>query len=273
MQHFGLLGAKLGHSLSPQIHQMIFEELGIDGAYKLLEMPAQALKTELPVLAQNYTGVNVTIPHKVEVIPLLDVVAGEAAAIGAVNTISFKGGKSCGYNTDWLGFGMMLEYYGIAAGGKKAAVMGIGGASRAVIQYLVKKGAAEILLVSRKPQTVPQDVIKICGSVKTKCIDYEKLAAESGDILINCTPVGMYPKTGVSAVGADVIKNFAAAVDLIYNPAETEFLRLAKSLGKTAVNGLLMLAAQAVAAQEIWQERKLGTDLAVKIMQRLEAGL
>ena len=100
-------------------------------------------------------------------------------------------------------------------------------------------------------------------------MSYAELEQENGDIIINCTPVGMYPKTGVSPVSADVVKNFAAAVDLIYNPAETEFLRLARSAGKTAVNGLLMLAAQAVAAQEIWQGRRLGTDLAVKITQRL----
>ena len=120
MQHFGLLGAKLGHSLSPQIHGMIFEELGIDADYKLLELPAEALKTAVPELAQSYTGVNVTIPHKIEVMPFLDSISAEAAAIGAVNTISFSNGKSCGYNTDWLGFGMMLEYYGIKAEGKKA---------------------------------------------------------------------------------------------------------------------------------------------------------
>ena len=121
MQHFGLLGAKLGHSLSPQIHGMIFEELGIDADYKLLELPAEALKTAVPELAQSYTGVNVTIPHKIEVMPFLDSISDEAAAIGAVNTISFNNGKSCGYNTDWLGFGMMLEYYGIKAEGKKSS--------------------------------------------------------------------------------------------------------------------------------------------------------
>ena len=121
MQHFGLLGAKLGHSLSPQIHGMIFEELGISADYKLLELPAEALKTAVPELAQSYTGVNVTIPHKIEVMLFLDSISAEAAAIGAVNTISFNNGKSCGYNTDWLGFGMMLEYYGIKTEGKKSS--------------------------------------------------------------------------------------------------------------------------------------------------------
>ena len=244
MQHFGLLGAKLGHSLSPQIHGMIFEELGIDADYKLLELPAEALKTAVPELAQSYTGVNVTIPHKIEVMPFLDSISAEAAAIGAVNTISFSNGKSCGYNTDWLGFGMMLEYYGIKAEGKKSAVLGIGGASRAVVQYLAKSNAKEILLVSRNPQAIPKQVVEICGNIKTRCLSYEELAGETGDIIINCTPVGMYPKTGVSSVTEAVIKKFGAAADLIYNPAETEFLRMARSCGKTAVNGLFMLAAQ-----------------------------
>ena len=269
MQHFALLGAKLGHSLSPQIHQMIFEELGLEADYKLLELPTEALEAGLEELAHTYTGVNVTIPHKVDVIPFLDEVAPEAAAIGAVNTISFVNGKSCGYNTDWLGFGMLLEHNGIEARGQKAAVLGIGGASRAVLQYLAKRGAEELLLVSRSPQQIPAEVLKICGSIPTRCLSYAQLAQERGGLLVNCTPVGMYPKTGVSPVGEEVIKNFGAAVDLIYNPAETEFLRLAKKSGRQAVNGLLMLAAQAVAAQEIWQQRKLGADLAVKIAQRL----
>lgn len=269
MQHFGLLGAKLGHSLSPQIHQIIFEELGLAADYKLIELPTETLSTELPQIAAQYNGVNVTIPHKIEVIPFLDSIAEEAAAIGAVNTIDFKDGKSCGYNTDWLGFGMMLEHNGIEVRGKKAAVLGIGGASRAVLQYLAKGGVTEVLLVSRKPQEIPQQVLNICRGAKVRCLSYAELERENGDIIINCTPVGMYPKTGVSPVSADVVKNFVAAVDLIYNPAETEFLRMARDAGKTAVNGLLMLAAQAVAAQEIWQGRRLGTDLAVKIMQRL----
>ncbi len=273
MQHFALLGAKLGHSLSPQIHRLIFDELGLNADYKLIELPTEALASKLPKIAEHYNGVNVTIPHKINVMPFLGSIAGEAKAIGAVNTIDFKNGASCGYNTDWLGFGMMLEYYGIDVCGKKAAVMGIGGASRAVLQYLAKSGAAEILLVSRNPQSIPQEVLNICGGIKVQCLDYDALSRESGDVIINCTPVGMYPKTGVSPVGADVVKKFSAAADLIYNPAETEFLRLARSEGKLAVNGLLMLAAQAVAAQEIWQGRTLGTDLAVKIMQKLEHAL
>ena len=238
MQHFGLLGAKLGHSLSPQIHQIIFEELGLTADYKLIELPAEALGNELPQIAAQYNGVNVTIPHKIEVMPFLDSIAEEAAAIGAVNTIDFKDGKSCGYNTDWLGFGMMLEHNGIEVRGKKAAVLGIGGASRAVLQYLAKGGIDEVLLVSRKPQEIPQQVLNICAGAKVRCLSYAELERENGDIIINCTPVGMYPKTGVSPVSADVVKNFAAAVDLIYNPAETEFLRMARMAGKTAVNGL-----------------------------------
>ncbi len=273
MQHFALIGEKLGHSLSPQIHKIIFDELGINADYELLEMPAEQLEVNLKEISKRYTGINVTIPHKLAVMPFLDSIADEAAAIGAVNTISFNEGRSCGYNTDWLGFGMMLEYNGIEAGKAKAAVLGIGGASRAVIQYLAKRNAAEILLVSRNPQNIAADVQKICGKAAARSLSYDELQAESGNIIINCTPVGMYPKTGVSPVGENVLQKFDAAVDLIYNPAETEFLRLAHKAGKKGINGLLMLAAQAVAAQEIWQGRSLGTDLAVKIMHKLERTL
>ena len=112
MQHFGLLGAKLGHSLSPQIHGMIFEELGIDADYKLLELPAEAFKTAVPELARSYTGVNVTIPHKIEVMPFLDSISAEAAAIGAVNTNSFSNGKSCGFlDTSKTSFALLFARY------------------------------------------------------------------------------------------------------------------------------------------------------------------
>lgn len=271
MQHFALLGAKLGHSLSPVIHQVIFEELGIEAEYKLIEIETERLAEAMPELAKKYRGLNVTIPHKINVIPLLDEVAKEAASMGAVNTISFKDGASCGYNTDWIGFGRMLEYNGIEVKNKKAAVLGIGGASRAVLQYLINSEVGELLLVSRDPSAIPQDVIDFCKNVKVKAVSYAELAGEQGDIIINCTPVGMYPKVDASPVATKTVKNFEAAVDLIYNPAETLFLRYAKEQGKKAVNGLFMLAAQAVAAEEIWQERKLDDALTLKIMDRLEA--
>ncbi len=236
MVHFGLIGARLGHSLSPQIHQLIFKELGVEGTYDLLEIPPEELYASVHELRGKYCGVNVTIPHKINVMAALTTLSMEAQAIGAVNTIHFHNGAIRGYNTDYAGFGRLLENNGIEVQGKSAAVLGTGGVSRAVLQYL-------------------------------------HLERYTGDLLINCTPVGMYPKTDVSPVGLETVEHFETAVDLIYNPAKTLFLQQAEQLGKKAVNGMLMLVAQAVAAEEIWLQREISNDVILKVAAEMEKQL
>lgn len=143
MVHFGLIGARLGHSLSPQIHQLIFKELGVEGTYDLLEIPPEELYASVHELRGKYCGVNVTIPHKINVMAALTTLSMEAQAIGAVNTIHFHNGAIRGYNTDYAGFGRLLENNGIEVQGKSAAVLGTGGASRAVLQYLIDHGVSK----------------------------------------------------------------------------------------------------------------------------------
>lgn len=142
MVHFGLIGARLGHSLSPQIHQLIFKELGVEGTYDLLEIPPEELYASVHELRGKYCGVNVTIPHKINVMAALTTLSMEAQAIGAVNTIHFHNGAIRGYNTDYAGFGRLLENNGIEVQGKSAAVLGTGGVSRAVLQYLIDHGVS-----------------------------------------------------------------------------------------------------------------------------------
>lgn len=268
---YGLLGGKLGHSLSPQIHKLFFAHTGIEGTYNLLETPAEQLEQQVAEMCGSYRGSNVTIPHKVEVMQLLDEVTPEAQAVGAVNTIDFADGKLVGYNTDYFGFARMLEYNGIDAAGKTVVVLGSGGAARAVVKYFADINAAQLYLVTRKPQEIDQHFLEICPAVKV--IDYAALAEVQGKVIVNCTPVGMYPKVENSPVGAEIIKNFASAVDLIYNPQRTLFLQYAEAAGKKAVNGLFMLVAQAVAAQEIWQKQQYDSQLICKIMTELEQSL
>lgn len=155
---FGLIGAKLGHSLSPRIHKELFSRRGLAASYELLEMPAEQLPSQLERLRQEYTGVNVTIPHKIAVMPYLDSISPEAAAIGAVNTIAFREGKALGYNTDYFGFGRMLEHYGLTPTGKDVCVLGTGGAARAVLQYLTDCRSRSITLFSRKVSKVAPDL-------------------------------------------------------------------------------------------------------------------
>lgn len=268
---YGLLGGKLGHSLSPKIHELFFKYTGVTGTYELLETELEALPAKVEAMRGTFAGSNVTIPHKIAVMPMLDSIAQEAQAIGAVNTIKFTEAGTFGYNTDYFGFGRMLEYNDIAITGKVAVVLGSGGAARAVMKYLADKEAAQIYLVTRDVTSVDEHFLEIAP--RCKVINYAELESIKGDVIINCTPVGMYPKVEAVPVSAMVCTNFEAAVDLIYNPAETLFLRQAKEAGKKYVNGLFMLVAQAVAAQEIWQGQQYDSDLIVKIMADLERNI
>lgn len=265
---FGLIGGKLGHSLSPAIHQLFFEYTGKQGSYELLETELQALPELMGRLRQGFVGTNVTIPHKLHVMPLLDEIAPEAKAIGAVNTIKFTSEGAFGYNTDYFGFGRMLEYNDIKVNGKVCAVLGTGGAARAVVKYLADKKCAKLYLVTRDVFKVDSHFAKIAPKIKV--IDYARLDALQGDVLVNCTPVGMFPKVEAAPVSSEVSFAFNASVDLIYNPAQTLFLKQAAEAGNKAVNGLFMLVAQAVAAQEIWQGERYDSDLIVRIMTELE---
>jgi len=261
---FGLLGAKLGHSISPQIHQEVFRQLGIDATYELIEVPSDKLAEKVAELQQTYRGLNVTIPHKVAVMESLHTIAPEAKAIGAVNTVLFKDGLAEGFNTDYFGFARLLEHNGLIPKGKEVCVLGTGGASRAVLQCVKDMQAKNITVISRVVDNAPED-IRTHYSVKT----YDALKCMSGGLLINCTPVGMYPNVDVSPVNDAVTDQFAAVVDIIYNPAETKFMKLARQQGKPAVNGLFMLVAQAVAADEIWLGRKLDAGLVADVTEKM----
>lgn len=261
---FGLLGAKLGHSLSPQIHQEVFRQLGIKASYDLIEVPAEELADKVGELQKIYRGLNVTIPHKVAVMNCLDYIADEAKAIGAVNTILFEDGGAAGFNTDYFGFARLLEHNDLIPRGKDVCVLGTGGASRAILQCVTDMKAGSITVISRAIGNAPED-IRSRYTVKT----YKELPELGGDLLINCTPVGMFPNVDASPVGDAVMEHFKAAVDIIYNPAETEFMKLARRQGKTAVNGLFMLVAQAVAADEIWLGRKLDTGLIADVADKI----
>ena len=269
MVRLGLLGEKLGHSLSPKIHKLIFQALNIEGDYSIFEVQREKLPFFLTQAKDDLEGMNVTIPYKTAVIPYLSSITKEALSIGAVNTISFQNGEAKGYNTDYYGFGLLLSHNKIEVKNKKIAVLGAGGAARAVLQYLNDKEAGYILVVSRNPEQAKKDLLGMQLAVPLQFCDYAAFAGSSGDVLINCTPVGMFANVKSSTVSREVVMKFAAAVDLIYNPDETVFLRYAREAGKKAANGLLMLVAQAVAAEEIWLQRTIDDEIIAKIAEKI----
>lgn len=274
MIKLGLLGETLVHSLSPNIHDGLAKEQRIELSYDLLETKEENLKEKIKELSENYKGVNVTIPHKVVVMKELDEIAQEAKEIGAVNTILFKDGKKIGYNTDYFGFAKMLEYNEIVVQGKKAVVMGAGGASRAVIKYLLDQNVKELLIVARNKIKAAHDLKAFAGAkVKFLCFKDLEEVESKGYIIINTTPVGMYPNIGYSPICEDVIKKYKVAVDLIYNPERTEFLEIAIENGLKSLNGLFMLVAQAAKSEEIWLDTKIKSEIIERISKELTDSL
>lgn len=268
---FGLIGEKLGHSISPYIHGQIFEKTGIEGCYHLFEVPKGLLKdTVRGLTALNIRGVNVTIPYKVSIMEHLDEISTEALKIGAVNTICIDGKRTVGYNTDYHGFGMTLDKYGILIKDRKAVVLGSGGAARSVCQYLKDHGIGDIAIVSRDINKVEPD-----GSFKDiNIISYGQIEDLKGyDVIVNCTPCGMYPNIGHSPVTMEVLGKFSAAIDLIYNPSETQFLKYARKAGIKGVNGLYMLVEQAVASEELWNGIKISKNITDSIYEPLNLGI
>lgn len=265
MEFYGLIGEKLSHSLSPEIHNEFFKISDIEASYKTFEIKKEDIKNAGEALKiLQITGVNVTIPYKQEIMSFLDYTSEVAKKIGAVNTIHLKDNKLYGYNTDYYGVGMMLDVNEIDINGKVAVILGTGGAAKACITYLLDKNIEKLYLVSRNKDTTQKDDERIT------LISYEELKDISGDILINTTPVGMYPNVGKSPVDEGIISNFSSIVDLIYNPKETEFLRLGNALGKKTCGGLYMLVGQAMKSQEIWQDKEISKDIIDSIYKDLE---
>ena len=272
MKIFGLIGEKLGHSLSPEIHQSLFEKLDMNAKYNLFSISKENINKAVSSLKTlGISGANTTIPYKETLMEQVDFISDEARKIGAINTILIKDNKSHGYNTDYYGFKKMLLREGITFKGKEFYVLGSGGASKAIIHLLLDEGASKVCMVSRD---------KISASKKFKDINMEFLNYEDmNDIkksyaIINTTPCGMYPNIDSTAVSKDIFNKFEVACDIVYNPEETRFLKEAKECGIKTVKGLYMLVAQAIKAEEIWNDiiidEKIEEDIFLEISKKFK---
>lgn len=236
---YALLGEHLSHSWSPLIHGEIFKAYGIEATYEKIECSKDELKGILDKLKKGeYSGYNVTIPYKLEVMKYLDYISPEAMAIGSVNTISFEDGKLCGYNTDYFGFYNEVLYYNIDIKGKDCYILGTGGASLALHKALEDLGG-KVFYVSRNPKN-------------EQTISYNDLKNRNIDFIVNATPVGMYPNIDDSPIDETTAKKAKNVMDIIFNPLQTKLLKYANS----NMNGLFMLVGQAIKAEEIWQGKK-----------------
>ena len=230
---YGLIGEHLGHSFSKEVHAALASY-----EYEIKEIAREELSSFM--INKAFNAINVTIPYKEAVIPFIDEISEEARLIGAVNTIVNKDGRLYGYNTDFLGMRSLFKRLGIAANGKKIAILGSGGTAKTAYAVSKSLGATEILVVSRQK--------------KDGAIDYDELYENHAntDIIINTTPVGMYPNNADSPIDISRFDNLTGVIDAIYNPLRTSLVLDAKRKGIPAEGGLYMLIAQAVYASEIF---------------------
>lgn len=242
----GLLGRKLGHSYSPQIHNL----LG-DYSYVLFEKEPEELENFLK--NGDFSGLNVTIPYKKEVIPYLSELSPTAQKMGCVNTVLRRSdGTLHGHNTDYFGFTSLVRHAGLSVAGKKVLVLGSGGASNTAVATLKDLGASPV-------------VISRSGENNYGNLHLHRDAAA----IVNATPVGMYPNTGVSPIDLKLFHNLEGVLDVIYNPARTQLLLDAEKLGIPRENGLWMLVAQAKEAAEVFTGGKISDEVIEKIYREL----
>ena len=247
MMEFGLIGEHLGHSFSKEIHGRLS-----DRPYELREIPRDALAKFLT--SSEFKGINVTIPYKEAVLPLLDFVSPEARQIGAVNTIVNRDGRLFGYNTDYFGFSALADRLGIDFKGKRVLILGAGGAAKTVAAVAADRSAASVTHAVRRPKAPGQIPLSSLGSESSykDVIPGPKgvIPGWTGDLVVNCTPAGMFPHEEERIIDLGALPQLEGAIDLIYNPLRTDLILDALSRGVPAEGGLYMLVAQAVKARE-----------------------
>lgn len=256
MLELAVIGKDVSQSQSPSMHTFILHAMGESCSYETVSIPPEEFSVRAESLFEKYDAFNVTIPFKGDIIPFLKELRGDALSFGAVNTVLAK--ERAGYNTDGFGFLLMLENAGVAVSGKTVLALGAGGAGRSCVKKLVEAGA-KVSVYERNYERL-QSVYKEFGGFTP----LKEIAAADYDIVINCTGIGMHDTVGKSPASKELLSRCNTAVDLIYVPAESEFLRIARKLGKKTVNGEAMLFYQAYMADCIYLKREPSAEEAKK---------
>ncbi len=272
--NLGIIGDPVEHSFSPRMHNFISEQMGVDYIYTAFEVSPKNLSGAIDGMrALGIRGINVTAPHKIEVMKYLDEISSQARILGSVNTVVNRDGRLCGYNTDADGFYAALENAKITVRGSRILVIGAGGVVAPTVIRLAQAQPKDITIINRtssKAVAVADAVFKATGikpSVETDG-DY--------DIVINTTSAGMEPQLDALPTDAipqvrdlEFIHSGMAIVDMIYNPARTRFLKIAQERGARTLNGLDMLIYQGIIAYELFTDIKLPTNMAEKIRKEV----
>lgn len=265
-KHFAVIGHPIGHTMSPFIHAELFRLNGIDGDYAIVDIAPDTLGTEIPRLLKELDGFNVTIPYKSAVIPFLDAVEGVAKEYGSVNTV--RCADRSGRTTDPTGFVRALAAADIPLSGH-VAILGAGGVCRVFAGEAARAGCSVTFGVLESD--IPSAEAIIAGirayhpDFRAEVVRITELRG-TFDLLVNATPVGMYPKVNAMPVDRELLKSCAAVFDAVYNPENTALLTAAREAGCKAQGGMPMLVWQAAAAQEIWLGVEFDPQEVVKVI-------
>ena len=254
-KQYALLGESLKHTMSPPIHKRLFELKGREFSYEIIELKAQELESNKDKLL-SLTGMNITIPHKIGIIPYCDKLDESAKRYNSVNCIDNKGGVHTGYNTDCDGFLKTISAMGLDLSGE-VLLIGCGGVGRMMAIEASLKGAKLTIAVLKSDIPLAEQVCREIKAMKADAeieivLNTEIPTDKKYSLLMNATPVGMFPKTDACPVPDEIIENSGAVFDVIYNPRKTQLIKKAEALGKKASGGMAMLVYQAVSAHEIW---------------------
>lgn len=251
MKNYTLIGHPLGHSMSPLIHNELFKLKGRDCIYNLTDIAPEKL-SECGEFLRRFSGFNITIPHKVNVIKLIDELAESAKRYNSVNCVDCKDGRLIGYNTDCDGFLLSTKEFPLD---KNVLLIGCGGVGRMMaIEVALHGGNLTIGIIPEAADTAEKLKAEIINVVPDASVEIPLISELKGgfDVIINASPVGMYPKVQACPVSDEIVSSCSYVFDAVYNPVETQLIKKAVSMGKTAVGGTAMLVYQAVKAHEIW---------------------
>jgi shikimate dehydrogenase len=256
----GLLGWPVAHSLSPAMHNAAAADLGLNLAYLPLPVAPAALPEAVRGLAAlGFRGVNVTVPHKTAILPLLAELTDDARAIGAANTLARTDGGWRGHNTDWSGFLADLRALDLPLDGRDCLVLGAGGSARAVV-YALRRGGGRVTVLARRPEQAAALAADLAGQAAQPGALADlpgRVVALHAPLIVNTTPLGLAPDVDGSPWPDDLpFPRGAFAYDLVYNPARTRFMAQAEAGGGRAANGLGMLVGQAAEAFALWTGRQ-----------------
>lgn len=266
-----VIGDPIKQSKSPLMLNEAFQQCSIDAIYGAFQVTPEQLPSFVQAVRDlGILGMNVTIPHKLHVMDLLDEIDANALALGAVNTVINRNGRLIGYNTDGIGYVRSLKEEAVAnIAGKKIVVVGAGGASRGIIYALLQENPSEIYVVNRTVARADELVASLNSAVPLIAAGHDELEqlCRQADIVINTTSVGMYPHIGETPIAGEWMKSGAVASDLIYNPLKTQFLLEAEQHGCVAHGGLGMFIYQGAFAFEYWTGKQAPVDAMREVVQ------